>query len=353
MTIASLITIVILNSFLNINGFQCNSHSIRNLELLFAQHPKSPSESEREKSIEIFKVLSAIGYFPTIARAANAISPSLITRDIDTERYKLPPANIQSDDFWFPPYMIGTWNTTLTFSGAKFTNLIPFEDLSQNENIPGFSPYSVFLLPILGQDINTTLKYVQIDAHPREDHSFNLRQIMKSCLPETVVDAAPYAYQKAPDWFHSPANKWYIKYHDPYGTGKVEILTRKRKIEAFAGTLRTIQFIKQTHQRTSVKGTTSTTIGDYAIDFRVSVPSSSQDEFTTTDALSRTKSLIGTLDILAYLQPTNDMYLKVPAQPAGVFSYRVDMTRTDAENVEYPFVWREDGPVELDTYFGY
>lgn len=317
--------------------------------------PQSPHESERKKLATVLKTVASMGYFPCIksVEAASIIPPSIITRDLDTDRYKLAPLSIQSDDFWYPPYMIGTWNTTLNFLGAKFTNLIPYDELSQKENIPGFTPYSVFLLPVLGQDVSALLKYVQIDSHPRDDHSFNLRQIMKSCLPDTVIDSAPYSYQKAPDWFHSPANKWYIKYHDPYGTGEIEIFTRKRKIEAFAGTLKTIQFIRQTHKRTTSSGSVSTTIGDYALDLRVSVPSSSQDEFTTTDTLSRTKSLIGTLDVLLYLQPTNDFYLKIPAQPAGVFSYNVEMRRTDATDVEYPFVWREDGPVELDKYFGY
>ena len=49
------------------------------------------------------------------------------------------------------------------------------------------------------------------------------------------------------------------------------------------------------------------------------------------------------------------MYLQVPGKPAGVFSYDVHMKRIDdpGDNTEYPFVWRDDGPVELQKYFGY
>ena len=51
------------------------------------------------------------------------------------------------------------------------------------------------------------------------------------------------------------------------------------------------------------------------------------------------------------------IYFKVPARPAGVFSYDVKMTRLEdqegKENTEYPFVFRDAGPVELQKYFGY
>ena len=64
---------------------------------------------------------------------------------------------------------------------------------------------------------------------------------------------------------------------------------------------------------------------------------------------------MGSLDILVYFQPTSDLYLLNPAKPAGVFSYNVTMSRIQDENdnTEYPFIWRNDGPVELDKYFKY
>jgi hypothetical protein len=77
--------------------------------------------------------------------------------------------------------------------------------------------------------------------------------------------------------------------------------------------------------------------------------------------LSKTKSLIGNLDILVYLQPTNDLYLKVPAKPAAVFSYEVAMNRlsidsddaADVKKYQYPFLNGDAGPIELSNYFGY
>lgn len=94
---------------------------------------------------------------------------------------------------------------------------------------------------------------------------------------------------------------------------------------------------------------------DYAIRWRISVPASSRDEFITVENLRRSTELTGRLDIFAYLQPTNDLYFKVPAIPAGRFSYNVSMRRIldNNDNTEYPFVWRNDGPVELQKYFLY
>ena len=84
------------------------------------------------------------------------------------------------------------------------------------------------------------------------------------------------------------------------------------------------------------------------------VPASARDEFITVENLRRSSEVKGSLDILVYFQPTNDMYLQVPAMPAGVFSYNVSMTRiNDNSNTEYPFIFRDDGPVELQEFFGY
>lgn len=61
----------------------------------------------------------------------------------------------------------------------------------------------------------------------------------------------------------------------------------------------------------------------------------------------------------AFFQPTNDLYFKRPGVPAGVYSYDIEMTRLgddrtkEVQDTVYPFVWRSDGPIELDQYFGY
>jgi hypothetical protein len=101
------------------------------------------------------------------------------------------------------------------------------------------------------------------------------------------------------------------------------------------------------------------TKGDYAMRWRLSVPSSTEgDAATTASELSAVRDLVGTLDILAYLRPTSDLYLAAPAQPVGVFHHAVRMERVGdpAETTRatvYPYVKRNAGAVELDQYFGY
>lgn len=105
------------------------------------------------------------------------------------------------------------------------------------------------------------------------------------------------------------------------------------------------------------------------MDWKLSVPQSLRDEFITVDNLSKAKNIQGTLNIFVYLPPTSNLYLKVPSQPVGAFQYTVDMERItgdltktdynkqiateDVEKLNYPFVPYEDGPVELDKFFGY
>lgn len=97
---------------------------------------------------------------------------------------------------------------------------------------------------------------------------------------------------------------------------------------------------------------------DYALKWRLSVPSALSDTFITVEDLRSSNTIVGTLDVIVYIQPTNDLYLTLPGIPAGVFTYNIVMTRSgdpikSTKETEYPFVWMNDGPVELDEYFGY
>lgn len=170
---------------------------------------------------------------------------SALSYPIESNYYKKAVFNQPADDFWYPSFMIGRWDTKLKFEGATFTDKVPFATLSKNENLPGFSKYSIVSLPEMGKDVQTTLRYAQIDSHPREDHPQNIRHLIPAFVPDAVVDSAPYNFQKAPDWFHAPANHWSINYHDPTGHGKSDIYTRKRDIQVYAGAVETIEFIRQ------------------------------------------------------------------------------------------------------------
>eukprot|EP01038_Epipyxis_sp_PR26KG_P006582 gene6582-9048_t len=318
--------------------------------------PNNNANKYREDALLIIKRISLLGLSIPLVSNADYLASS--PQDII---YRKPLVNVQSDDFWYPPYMIGKWNTTMKFAGATFTNDIPIDKLAKDNSLPGFTKYSVIFAPDIGVDIqDLILRYAQVDSHPREDHSFNIRNLVQSFIPTAVVDSAPYAYQKAPDWFHSPANYWSFKYHDEKGNGEVDLLTLKRNLSVYAGVVESLEFFRQTHRR-SLKSNPlkiSTTVSDYAINWRLSVPESLKDEFVTVQDLSKTNILVGQLNILAYFQPSSEFYFKVPAQPAGVYTYNVTLNRInnvadDTKQTEYPFVWRDDGPVELEKYFGY
>lgn len=212
--------------------------------------PKNVYSEAREGREVIPGLLQMLGMF-MIPKITNAITSSSTSKSkfLDDSRFKRGLLNLPNeliDDFWLNPFLIGRWNTTMKFKGANFTNLIPLETLAKNDNIPGFSKYSIIFAPDIGKDIrNMTFRFVQIDGHPRYDHPFNIRSLIVSFLPDAVVDSAPYSFQKAPDWFHSPANKWTVKYHDSTGEGVVQLFTVKRLLNIFAGTVETSEFIRQ------------------------------------------------------------------------------------------------------------
>jgi len=102
-------------------------------------------------------------------------------------------------------------------------------------------------------------------------------------------------------------------------------------------------------------------VGDYAINWKLSTPASLKDEFVNVEDLRKTDRLVGRLNVLVYLRPSHPLYVSYSRrgpQPVGVFSYNVSMQRigdliNETKNSVYPFVFRFDGPVELDKYFGY
>lgn len=337
-----------------------------------------------------------------------------VRRPSTLENYRhltLPPVNIQSDDFWYPPFLLGRWDTTLRFVKAEFSPEVTLDAATSSKSIPGLSKYSIFPFPQVGKDIeHFTTRFVQVDSHPREDRPFNIRQRFRELFPTTTIDRAGYSWQKAPDWFHSPSNHWMIEYHDESGQGSVKLLTRKRELYVFAGTAESTEYIQQTHDRYERSGNNDLvkqhTVSDYALNWRFSIPASARDEFVETETISRSDDVQGQLNIFVFPNSQSDSYFALEGRhPMGVYSYDVTMKRQLADHtgdpnaqpaprenlqgkelkiddvkdsfdsaamtandkrkeqqrlrhneiasVTYPFVWRSDGPVELDQYFGY
>ena len=85
--------------------------------------------------------------------------------------------------------------------------------------MPGFDKYSVIFAPDMGKDVSMQLQFVQLDSHVREDHPRNLRSLFTAFSPDAVVDAAPYAFQKQPNWFSAPPTRWHIRYLTTHRSG--------------------------------------------------------------------------------------------------------------------------------------
>ena len=215
---------------------QSNSFSFLNVSKIDSF---STPKAFRLPSLISSKTISVLGslLFPNIAQG--------IDLQKKTDLFNKGIYNLPSDDFWYPPYLIGKWNTSLTFNKLELTDKFTVEQLSQDNNLPGFSLYSVAFAPDMGKDVSLLKRFVQIDSHPREDHPYNMREIFKAFVPEAEIESAVYSFQKAPDWFHSPANKWTITYHDKTSKGVIELLTQKRDIQILAGTVETTEFFHQ------------------------------------------------------------------------------------------------------------
>lgn len=199
-----------------------------------------------ESSLNSLKKAIAIGVsgFLCYQLPINALTYPLNSNIYTNSIINLSP----SDDFWYPPYLIGNWKTHLKFDKIEFVDDLSkteFEKALESGIIPGFDKYSVFFTPEVGKEVSFFRKYVQLDSHPREDHSYNIRQMVSSFSPTTVIDSAPYSYQLSSNWFDIPANKWNIKYHDTSGKGEVSFVTSKREIIVNPGSVESMEFFKQ------------------------------------------------------------------------------------------------------------
>jgi len=248
----AMVLIIESGSFFRLHPSHPPTVSVYNAVYMMSQHESADRTTTQQPRKLTDGITDSKHYLTTamkaMAAAAVFSSRPLIQRShaLESSAYENTIVNAPSDDFWYPPYMIGYWNTSMIFNGAKFTDKIPLDVLSVDNNVPGFTKYSIIFAPFMGKDIhNLTLRYVQIDSHPREDHPFNIRSLIASFLPDTVVDSAPYSFEKAPNWVYSPSNSWTINYHDPKGEGSIELLTRKRINRIYAGAVETIEFFRQ------------------------------------------------------------------------------------------------------------
>ena len=70
------------------------------------------------------------------ARADDGLS--IDDKALEKNLFNIPPRLIE-----YPASFVGVWQTTMKFEGAKFTDKIPFSDISRDPNVAGFRKYSV------------------------------------------------------------------------------------------------------------------------------------------------------------------------------------------------------------------
>ena len=207
--------------------FSCHGHSQlalsarkkKDWEFEDAQQPQAPS---RRVKAAARRAVWATLLLPlrslAAGMAANPMDDNQLESLLNSPEMRKGLVNAPSDDFWYPPYMIGTWDTSLQFLGANFGSKLPLDKLTGGDHVPGFGKYSVMFLPDMGKDVsNVRMRYVQLDSHVREDHPHNLRSLVTAFCPDTTVESAPYSFQKQPNWLTAPANRWQIDFHDGRG----------------------------------------------------------------------------------------------------------------------------------------
>lgn len=176
----------------------------------------------------------------------------------------LPSFNTPTDDFWYPPFLLGRWKTELTFDYAEFQpqlDSVPIERLRQSLPALSHDPSDlgalIFQAGYAGKNIPSSdliLRFVQLDGHPREDHPYNLKHLVTAFTDKQLtIDKAPYSFQKQYNWIYSPANYWNINYHTDIPDqerqeGSIRLETIKRNIFVETGYAETTEFFRQVVQ---------------------------------------------------------------------------------------------------------
>ena len=227
-------------------------------------------------------------------------------RECDNPIYKKSIFNIPPRLTIFPGYFEGTWATTYQFEDAQFTDQFTMKELSSDLNVAGFRKYGVAYMPDVGANFECELKYTRHSDGVLEDRAFNLRSILQSATQATA-DEVEFDLKK-------DVNRCSVKYHDSKGSGKQEMFSNYRFQESLSdGSFRVVENIRQSTVRVKIQQRASQTIVDYGLEWNFSMVNS--------DAMS------GTLKIISYLMPQDNLYFTRPEKPVGIFLYNLKMAK--------------------------
>ena len=235
-----------------------------------------------------------------------SVAKSLQKNECDDPAYKKSLFNRPPGVLIYPDYFDGTWATTFQFSDAKFTDQLTMKELSSDVNVAGFRKYGVAYMPDIGSSFTCGLRYTKKSGSVLEDREFNLRGILQSATQGTA-DEIEYDYKK-------DANRCSVKYHDAKGSGKQEMFTNFRYHDTPPdGSFHTIENIRQSTVRTKFQQRASQTIVDYGLEW--------------TYLRVSPGVMTGSLKIISYLMPQDNLYFTRPEKPVGVFLYDLKLVK--------------------------
>ena len=314
---------------------QCYCHKSNN-------QPKSIQSSLMNSNLEhvsrlISSSMLAFNILSTPKPSLAAGSPQFDDKLLDSDTYSKPLFNLPPTEFHYPNYFEGIWKTNLSFLNAKFTSTIPFSQLAKDVNIAGFRRYGVLFVPDVGSNIdNNNNVYLQYkpdksNGYIVEDRISNVASLFKGFTQSFNTDIDTIIY----DTDMNP-NRMSVTFHDPNATGRIELFTNSRNMQVYTdnssnsnkSTVTTLEYVRQSTVRQKSDQRASQTIVDYAIEWTLSPSSSSSP--SSPSPLSETETINrmeGTLKILSYVQPQDELYFIRPNKPVAVYTYNVILNK--------------------------
>jgi hypothetical protein len=242
------------------------------------------------------------------------VAYAFVESPLQSESYVKPLFNLPPSVFNYPKYFEGSWKANLTYKDALFTSDISRKELLQDVNIAGFRRYSVAFIPDIGSSANNILfQFISTSKSNSsviiEDRQTNVISLFNSFTTQfnTSLDKFEYNAKDNP-------NRLSIQFHTPTITGRAELFTNYRSLTYLDNGIKTIEHFRQSTVRRKEGQQASQIICDFAMEWTFIPVSFSSDNTNVTE-------MYGTCNLLAYLQPQDDLYFVRSNRPVVLFEY--------------------------------
>ncbi len=278
----------------------------------------------------------------TAAIYSNLIAPLLLpkasvaaTGSLAERLSKRDPAALSNSVFNFPPppqvyppFMRGSWDVTLRYSGYLFpSQKIPRERLTADFQIPGFQKCSIAALADVGKEVVRYTMTVD-EASGLEDRNTSLATSINGHLGYPAVQEVRYNPTMNP-------NRLSIIFYKYRTTNaeRIELFCNGRESESiFRDDIQANIFVCSEYVRQVTFGTGSEVgvprqVGtNYAHFWTWKQPVASGQDEPPADGSSN-NVLTGNLLTAAYLDPQDSLFFEEPSKPVAVYSHVISATR--------------------------